>query len=312
FLLSRKPTLMTSLPFPPVTPATTSTSDTTVATLVLKDGTSYQGFSFGAETHSVAGECVFQTGMVGYPESLTDPSYHGQILVLTFPLIGNYGVPSRDDMDPILKDIPRYFESSNIHVAALVVGQYSSYYSHYLAHSSLGDWLKTNDIPAIYGVDTRALTKKIRINGVMLGKILFPKESVTGSPSSSVNKVHVDGFMKLTSISAESSLMDHIEDELVISSTWMDKYQDADWVDPNEKNLVAEVSIKTPKLYTPDPKKAIKGANSKTLKILALDVGMKYNQIRCFINRGVELKIVPWNYDFLNETDYDGLFIRHL
>jgi len=115
--------------------------------------------------------------MVGYPESLTDPSYRGQILVITFPLVGNYGVPSREEMDELLKDIPKYFESNQIHIAGLIVGNYAKDYSHYLAHSSLSTWLKENDVPALYGLDTRALTKKIRDQGVLLSKILFPKSN---------------------------------------------------------------------------------------------------------------------------------------
>ena len=107
--------------------------------------------------------------MVGYTESLTDPSYQGQILILTYPIIGNYGVPQRPDS---FDDLPDDFESSRIHVSALVVGYYSEDFSHYLATSSLGAWLKENGIPAIYGVDTRSLTKKIREKGSMLGKLL--------------------------------------------------------------------------------------------------------------------------------------------
>ena len=134
--------------------------------LEVKDGESSirfcEGQSFGAH-RSVAGERVFQTGMVGYPESITDPSYRGQILVITFPLVGNYGVPSREDRDAILKDVPSHFESSEIHIAGLVVASYSGEdYSHHLATSSLGTWLKEQNVPAIYGVDTRALTKRIR------------------------------------------------------------------------------------------------------------------------------------------------------
>ena len=92
--------------------------------LESKDGATYQGFSFGAE-RSGAGELVFQTGMVGYPESITDPSYRGQILVITFPLVGNYGVPSREVMDTLLKDLPAHFEASQIHVAGLIVASYA-------------------------------------------------------------------------------------------------------------------------------------------------------------------------------------------
>lgn len=234
--------------------------------------------------------------MVGYPESLTDPSYRGQILVLTFPLIGNYGAPSRTEMDEILKDIPKYYESREIHVAGLIVGNYSPDYSHHLANSSLSAWLKENNVPALYGIDTRALTKKIRMQGVFLAKILFPKTtvSVLDSAASAL------GFS--TGSDAKSS-----------SERWMHDYQDVEWVDPNKRNLVAEVSIKEPKVYSPEPGKAIKTPSGRTLRILAVDVGMKFNQIRCFVHRGVELKVVPWDYDFTAEpTDsYDGLFISN-
>ena len=140
--------------------------------LELQDGTFYIGTSFGAEK-SVSGELVFQTGMVGYPESITDPSYRGQILVITFPLIGNYGVPSREERDALLGDFPAFFEAGEIHVAGLIVASYCGEdYSHHLAKSSLGTWLREQGVPAMQGVDTRALTKRIRQEGSMLGKIL--------------------------------------------------------------------------------------------------------------------------------------------
>lgn len=120
--------------------------------------------------------------MVGYPESLTDPSYTGQILILTFPLVGNYGVPSREEVEQHLNQLPRYFESSRIHIAALIVGRYSGDYSHYLARSSLSDWLKEHGVPALHGVDTRALTKKLRSQGVMLAKVQFPIEGALDLP----------------------------------------------------------------------------------------------------------------------------------
>lgn len=136
------------------------------ATLTLEDGTQFQGFSFG-ERKSVSGEVVFNTAMTGYPESLTDPSYSGQILVLTFPLIGNYGVPGDEMQDGML----RFFESDKIHIKALVISDYSFEYSHWNAVRSLDNWLKENGIPGIYGVDTRQITKVIREKGVMLGKV---------------------------------------------------------------------------------------------------------------------------------------------
>lgn len=139
-------------------------------TLVLEDGVKFEGIAFGAK-EEVAGEVVFQTGMVGYPESLTDPSYRKQVLVLTYPLIGNYGIPSEDVKDEF--GLPEWFESSKIHVAALVVGEDCLQYSHWSAVCSLSSWLKKHGIPGIKGIDTRQLTKHIRSSGTMLCKILM-------------------------------------------------------------------------------------------------------------------------------------------
>ena len=135
--------------------------------LVLEDGTVFEGKSFGYHK-SVAGEVVFNTAMTGYPESLTDPSYKGQLLVATYPLIGNYGVPS----DEKENGIPKFYESDKIHVSAFIVSEYSIEHSHWNADKSLSDWLKEHKVPGIFGVDTRELTKIIREKGVMLGKIV--------------------------------------------------------------------------------------------------------------------------------------------
>lgn len=137
--------------------------------LVLEDNTVLEGISFGSH-HSVAGEVVFNTGMVGYTESLTDPSYNGQILVLTYPLIGNYGVPGKEKDEFGLE---QFHESNKVHVAGLIVSNYSTQYNHWQATRSLAEWLKKENIPALTGIDTRALTKKLREKGVMLGKIVF-------------------------------------------------------------------------------------------------------------------------------------------
>ncbi len=144
------------------------------AKLVLQDGTIFHGKSFGAD-RSVPGEVVFNTGMVGYPESLTDPSYKGQILVLTYPLIGNYGIPKSGKDE---HGIPLNFESEKIQAEGLVVADYSFDYSHYTAAKSLAEWLKEEGKPAIFGIDTRQLTKKLREKGVMLGKIVIGDSDV--------------------------------------------------------------------------------------------------------------------------------------
>jgi carbamoyl-phosphate synthase small subunit len=134
--------------------------------LTLEDGSVYNGQAFGSVI-PVAGEVVFNTAMTGYPESLTDPSYRGQILCLTYPLIGNYGAPVKSEENNML----RFYESNSIHIAGLIVSDYSFEYSHWNAIESLDKWLKKNNVPGIYGIDTRALTKRIREKGAMLGKI---------------------------------------------------------------------------------------------------------------------------------------------
>jgi carbamoyl-phosphate synthase large subunit len=134
--------------------------------LVLENGMTFDGYSFGYESPA-AGEVVFNTAMVGYPESLTDPSYSGQILTVTYPLVGNYGVPE----DNIINGLSQFYESEKIHVNGLIISEYSHEYSHWNARKSLGDWLKEHKIPGVYGVDTRALTKVIRERGAMRGMI---------------------------------------------------------------------------------------------------------------------------------------------
>ncbi|XP_040282824.1 CAD protein isoform X2 [Bufo bufo] len=138
------------------------------AELLLEDGTRFTGRMFGAEV-PVSGEVVFQTGMVGYPEALTDPSYKSQILVLTYPLVGNYGVP-QDELDEF--GLSKWFESGRIHAAGLIVGECSENPSHWSCAKSLDQWLSEQGIPGLQGVDTRALTKKIREKGTMLGKLV--------------------------------------------------------------------------------------------------------------------------------------------
>ena len=142
-------------------------------TLQLSDGTEFHGKSFGYE-QPVAGEVVFNTAMMGYPESLTDPSYAGQLLTMTFPLVGNYGVP------PFTFDkqtgLPDFMESDRIYASALIVSDYSEQFSHWNAVESLGEWLQREKVPGITGIDTRELTKVLREHGVMMGKILFDDE----------------------------------------------------------------------------------------------------------------------------------------
>ena len=141
-------------------------------TLVLEDGTKFHGKSFGYDS-PVAGEVVFNTAMMGYPESLTDPSYAGQMMVLTYPLVGNYGVPPFT-VEP--DGIATFMESDKIYASAIIVADYSEQYNHWNAAESLADWLKREHVPGVTGIDTRELTKVLREHGVMMGKILFDDE----------------------------------------------------------------------------------------------------------------------------------------
>ena len=133
---------------------------------MLDDGSSYSGIGFGYPTDS-AGEVVFNTGMVGYTETLTDPSYRGQILCITYPLIGNYGVPSNKLQDPY--GLPKYFESDQIQIKGLLIHNLSIIASHWTCIKTLDQWLYEERIPGICGIDTRELTKKLRVRGVMAG-----------------------------------------------------------------------------------------------------------------------------------------------
>jgi len=226
----------------------------TPAKLQLKSGESWQGYSFGAKK-SIAGEVVFSTAMVGYPESLTDPSFQGQILVLTFPLIGNYGVPA-DELDE--NQLPKYFEGAQIYPVAVVVSEYSFAASHYSAVKSLSTWLEEHEVPGIFGVDTRSITKRLREEGSTLGAVVVGANAAAPA-----------------------------------------------WEDPNARNLVAEVSVQTPKLYEPPDSDACSPL------ILAVDCGMKFNIVRFFLHYlRVRLKVVPWDYDFASE-EFDGLFISN-
>ncbi len=141
--------------------------------LILDDGSRFRGYSFGYDK-AVAGEVVFNTAMTGYPESLTDPSYSGQMMVLTYPLVGNYGVP-RQTFEA--NGISTFLESEKIHAEAIIVSDYSDNYSHWNAVESLGEWLKKEKIAGITGIDTRELTKLLREKGSMKGKIVFENES---------------------------------------------------------------------------------------------------------------------------------------
>jgi len=146
------------------------------AKLILEDGSVFDGTGFGYPSE-IAGEVVFNTGMVGYTETLTDPSYRGQILCMTYPLVGNYGVPSFEVNDEY--GLPKFFESDRIQVRALLIHDLSDIASHWSAERTLDQWLYEEKIPGIYGIDTRELTKKLRVHGVMMGAVIVSKEEIS-------------------------------------------------------------------------------------------------------------------------------------
>lgn len=172
-------------------------------TLVLQDGTRFHGLSFGYE-QPVAGEVVFNTAMTGYPESLTDPSYAGQLMTLTYPLVGNYGVPPFSIED---NGIPTFMESDKIYASAIIVSDYSEQHSHWNAVESLASWLQREHVPGITGIDTRELTKVLREHGVMMGKILFDDEpeNIPDAEYEGVNFVDRVSCKEIISYSAQGT-----------------------------------------------------------------------------------------------------------
>ncbi|HZB80869.1 MAG TPA: glutamine-hydrolyzing carbamoyl-phosphate synthase small subunit [Nitrososphaera sp.] len=148
------------------------------AKLMLEDGTVFDGIGFGYPS-AIAGEVVFNTGMVGYTETLTDPSYRGQILCLTYPLVGNYGVPSYDIKDE--HGLPKFFESDRIQVRGLLIHDLSDIASHWSCIKTLDQWLYEEKVPGIYNIDTRELTKKLREHGVMMGAIVVSENAIDES-----------------------------------------------------------------------------------------------------------------------------------
>jgi carbamoyl-phosphate synthase small subunit len=210
--------------------------------LIFKDGVEVEGKSFGFEK-GVAGEIVFTTGMVGYPESLTDPSYKGQLLVFTYPLIGNYGVPDKGS-----------WESEGIKVSGVIVSSYNDTPSHPSSKESLGDWLKQERTPGLIISDTRFLTKKIRMEGAMLAKIVFQNENIP-------------------------------------------------FYNPNADNLVKQVSTK----------KIIRFPEHQGRPhLVVIDCGSKQSIVRCLLERKINVTIVPWDCDPLEEKiKVDGVVISN-
>ncbi|MHA1377151.1 MAG: glutamine-hydrolyzing carbamoyl-phosphate synthase small subunit [Candidatus Helarchaeota archaeon] len=250
------------------------------AVLVLSDGTVFEGIGFGA-TKKVSGEVVFNTGMVGYPEGLTDPSYQGQILTFTYPLIGNYGVPDHNIRDKW--NIPKYFESdfkhvipgeeppnydqikvkNGIKVTALIIHELCKKPNHWESVMTLDDWCKKENIPGIEEIDTRELTKKLRVHGVMLGIVQVCEEG-------------------------EDPNIEALKEEV--------KYVE----DPNDRDLVGEVSIKEPILYDNNPE----------VKIALIDTGMKLNILKVLLKNNATVIRLPYDVSVDEVLSYEpnGIF----
>lgn len=248
-----------------------------IGTLMLRDGTEFSGVSFGAN-RPASGEVVFATGMVGYPESLTDPSYQGQILVMTYPLMGNYGVPGK-----------KFWESNGIKITGLIVSNYIDTPSHYSSKRSLRQWLEAEKIPALEIKDTRALTKKLRQQGVMLGKIVFNNLSLRGYSRSNLPdldwaKPRRAGLIGIATPLAKAS---------GLAMTRFD--------DPNLRNLVSEVSTK----------RIIREGSGKK-SVAVFDCGVKQNIVRELVKRKIAVTVVPWDYDiFAKKLKFDGIVISN-
>ncbi len=247
------------------------------AKLLLEDGSVFQGSAFGAR-RSMSGEVVFSTGMTGYPQSLSDPSYRGQILVSTYPLVGNYGVP----VDPVTckaeldeRGVPLYLESDRVQVSGLVVSEACDRPSHHASGATLSEWLEANGVPGISGIDTRALTMLLREHGTMRGAILLEDDDA-GSAG-----------QELDFSTARFGELDVARLGAAVSA-----------------RPVADVSPAAVRVYEA---KEIRG---RAPRIALVDCGAKANIIRCLSARGVTVIRVPWDHD-LSGIEYDGLFLSN-
>ncbi len=264
--------------------------------LILKSGQTFSGLSPAYQKGEFFGEVVFNTGMTGYVETLTDPSYNGQILTFTYPLIGNYGVPSE-----------RTWESKKVWVAGVILSEACINYSHQTALKSLLEWLKTQKVPVVTGVDTRALTKVIRESGVMLGAIV--NQPNLSLPSPLRRRGGDDSFSPPQRRERE------------------ERSHQIKFIDPNKRNLVAEVSIIKPKMYNTIHDTHQRRAGTKTIqnrdlyrdqcivnrspkRIIAVDCGMKENILRCLQKYPWEITRVPYDYDY-SEEKCDGVFLSN-
>ena len=246
--------------------------------LTLEDGTTWTGLRFGVD-RAVTGEVVFNTGMTGYVEALSDPSYRGQILVLTYPLIGNYGVP-RALLDT---GLPHPFESTSIQVLGLVVARYEPHYAHHAAERSLAQWLEQCGVPAITGVDTRALTRRLRDRGTMRGRLSQAPATIApeGGPPDLGKPTHPPGDLVAQ-----------------VSRPGVDRYEAG-----TETGAGAAAGAGG---------QTAGGRDEDAPTLLLVDCGAKHNILRSLLSRGVNVIRVAWDHDFLaDDLGADALFLSN-
>ena len=278
----------------------------TKAKLILKDGTIFEGKAYGAPI-SKAGEVVFSTGMVGYDLSLTDPSYAGQILTFTYPLIGNWGVPPK-----------QFWESEKIQVAGVVISDLTACPSHWQSQKTLNDWLLEENIPAIVGIDTRRLTQKLREKGVMLGKIVIDGQDIDFWDPNAQNLIKQVSPKEVKVWKPEKFPI-----SLLPSKTSRDHFQ---FQISNEKagGAGGRVPDSAQSLYGPlqgtwtrFKRRALAGRKpatgpAKGINIGLLNCGAKRNILRNLLAQGFTVLELPWNFDpFENNLKIDGLVISN-
>ncbi|CCX32424.1 Similar to Carbamoyl-phosphate synthase arginine-specific small chain; acc. no. Q0U5H7 [Pyronema omphalodes CBS 100304] len=242
------------------------------ATFEIQNGPSYQGISFGFPK-PISGEAVYTTSIVGYPESMTDPSYSGQILVFTQPIIGNIGAPSpmKDDYG-----LYRFLESGKIHCSGIIVSDYSAKFSHWSAIQSLGDWCIQSGIPAISGVDTRSIVTHLRDSGHAMSRINMDGPSV--EQFSGQELVELDGLVN-----------------------YSETTEKVPFTNPNTRHLAAEASTKAP-FHIP----------SGPIHVALVDFGVKENILRSLVSRGVSVTVFPHDYPIQTiAKHFDGVFLSN-
>ena len=262
------------------------------AKLVLEDGSVFEGHPAGFPK-STAGEVVFATGMVGYDQSITDPSYAGQILTFTYPLIGNWGMPPR-----------QFWESEKIQVQGLVLSELTTKPNHWQMQKTLNDWLITEKIPAIVGIDTRALTQKLREKGVMLGKIVLRDEDVDFWDPNRTNLVAKVSVSKpRVYFPNPKSEYRNPKQYQNLNSQNSKRFENSDLENP----LFAKQNSRSKHLF-----RASKFDFRNSPNIALLNCGAKANITRSLLARGTTVWELPWNYDpFENNLPIDGLVISN-